>query len=211
MPPEQLLGESYHLSTKSLACLQVGVETSLAAKVKVEKELSAALDQIEVLKGERDSASVYLPLKEKVDNLDDQLSERTAEYRSALDQIALLEEDNRVLKTQFESSQLSLEGEKKRSETAEKQAGFLATLLKTCQEDLSKATQASEYWRFEWQKFGTESRWDLKGRRIFVSQESDVEEELPHAEEVVPEQHPGAMASQPAVGDAVGVSGECPT
>ncbi|MED6109541.1 hypothetical protein PIB30_034666 [Stylosanthes scabra] len=80
MPPEQLLGESYHLSAKSLACLQVGVETSLAAKVKAEKELSATLDQIEVLKGETDSALVYLPLKEKVDNLDDQLSERIAEY-----------------------------------------------------------------------------------------------------------------------------------
>ncbi|MED6118462.1 hypothetical protein PIB30_002712 [Stylosanthes scabra] len=99
MPPEQLLGESYHLSTKSLACLQVGVETSLAAKVKAEKELSAALNQIEVLKGERDSALLYLPLKENVNTLDDQLSERTAEYRSALDRIALLEEDNRVLKT----------------------------------------------------------------------------------------------------------------
>ncbi|MED6217880.1 hypothetical protein PIB30_021677 [Stylosanthes scabra] len=78
MPPEQLLGESYHLSAKSFACLQVGVETSLAAKVKAEKELSAALDQIEVLKGERDSALLYLHLKEKVDNLDDQLSERIA-------------------------------------------------------------------------------------------------------------------------------------
>ncbi|MED6143760.1 hypothetical protein PIB30_009009 [Stylosanthes scabra] len=156
MPPEQLLGESYHLSAKYLAYLQVGVETSLVAKVKAEKELSAALDQIEVLKGEIDSALVYLPLKEKVDNLDDQLSERTAEYRFALDRIALLEEDNGVMKTQFESCQLSLEGEKKRSETAEKQAGSLATLLKTCQEDLSKATEASEYWRSERQKLGIE-------------------------------------------------------
>ncbi|MED6203651.1 hypothetical protein PIB30_001349 [Stylosanthes scabra] len=175
MPPEQLLGESYHLSAKSLACLQVGVETSMAAKVKAEKELSTALDQIEVLKGERDSDLVYLPLKEKVDNLDNQLSERTAEYRSALDRIALLEEDNRA--------------------------------------DLSKATEASEYWRSEWQKLGTESRWDPKGRRIFVPQGSDVEEELSQAEEVVPEQHPGVttLASQPAAGDMAGVSGECPT
>ncbi|MED6180725.1 hypothetical protein PIB30_012875 [Stylosanthes scabra] len=204
MPQEQLLGESYHLSTKSLACLQVGVETSLAVKVKVEKEVSAALDQIEVLKGERDSDLLYLPLKEKVDNLDDQLSERTAEYRSALDRIALLEEDNRVLKTQFESSQLSLEGEKKRSEAAKKQVGSQA--------DLSKAIEASEYGRTEWQQLGTESRWDPKGRRIFVPQESDVEEERPQAEEVVPEQHPGVttQVSQPATGDVAGVSG-CPT
>ncbi|MED6172888.1 hypothetical protein PIB30_054121 [Stylosanthes scabra] len=192
----------------------------------------------------QDSALVYLPLKEKVDNLDDQLSERTAEYRSALDRIALLEEDNRVLKTQFESSQLSLEGEKKRSEASEKQAGSLATLLKTCQADLSKATEASDYWRSEWQKLGTKvtemcqetldicldqvshlcpsvdfsaitlkSRWDPRGRRIFVPQESDVEEEPQQAEEVVPGQHPKSSTQvlQPAAGDMAGVSGECPT
>ncbi|MED6134028.1 hypothetical protein PIB30_033762 [Stylosanthes scabra] len=165
MPPEQLLGESYHFSAKSLAYLQVGVETSLAAKVKVEKELSAALDQIEILKGERDSALAFLPFKENADNLKDQLSEKT--------------------------------WEKKRSAAAEKQEGSFATSLKTCQADLSKATEASEYWRAEWQKLGTEvtemcqetldicldqvshlcpgvdfstislkSRWDPKGRRI---------------------------------------------
>ncbi|MED6126001.1 hypothetical protein PIB30_074095 [Stylosanthes scabra] len=221
MPPKQLLGESYNFSAKSLACLQVSVETSLAAKVKAEKELSAALDQIEILKGERDSALAFLPFKDKVDNLDDQLSKRTAEYQSALEQIAQLEEDNGVLKTILESSQLSLEGEKKRSEAAENQAGSFAASLKTCQTDLSKATEAYEYWRAEWQKLGTEvtemcqetldicldqvshlcpgvdfssitlkSRWDLKGRRIYVPQESDVEEEPPRAKEVVPEQHP---------------------
>ncbi|MED6156151.1 hypothetical protein PIB30_011881 [Stylosanthes scabra] len=172
---------------------QVGVETSLAAK-------------------------------ENVDNLDDQLSERTAEYQSALDRIAQLEDDNGVLKTQLESSQLSLEGEKKRSEAA----------------DLSKATEASEYWRAEWQKLGTEvtemcqetldicldqvshlcpsvdffaitlkSRWDPKSRRIYVPQESDVEEEPPRTEEVVPEAT--TQASQPAAGDVAGASGECPT
>ncbi|MED6221200.1 hypothetical protein PIB30_052216 [Stylosanthes scabra] len=173
-----------------LTSAPVGVETSLAVKVKAEKELSAALDQIEVLKGERDSTLVYLPLKEKIDEFDDQLSERTVEYRSALDRIALLEEDNKF----------SLEGEKKRPETAEKQAGSLATLLKTCQADVSKATEASEYWCSEWQQLGTEvtvmcqetldicldqvshhypgvnfsaitlkSRWDPKGRRLFRS------------------------------------------
>ncbi|MED6213653.1 hypothetical protein PIB30_095350, partial [Stylosanthes scabra] len=171
MPPEQLLGESYHLSAKSLACLQ-----------------------IEVLKGERETALAYLPLKEKVDSLGDQLSERT----------------------QLESSQLSLEGEKKRSAAAEGHVGSLSASLKTCQADLSKATEAAEYWRAEWQKLGTEvremcqetldicldqvshlfpgidfsaitlkSRWDPKGRRIYVPQESDVEEELTQDEEVM--------------------------
>ncbi|MED6131651.1 hypothetical protein PIB30_011502 [Stylosanthes scabra] len=88
MPPEQLLGESYHLHAKSLACLQVGVETSLAAKIKAEKELSAALDQIEVLKGERDSALSFLPFKEKATTLEDKLSDKYLEHQFALDQIA---------------------------------------------------------------------------------------------------------------------------
>ncbi|MED6148635.1 hypothetical protein PIB30_054852 [Stylosanthes scabra] len=183
MPPESLLGESYHLK-------QVGVETSLTAKMKTEKELSAALDQIEILKGKRDSALSYLPFKEKADTLKDELSENSLEHQSALDRIAQLEEDNGALETQFESSQLSLEGERKRSVAVEKQVGSLAASLKTCQADLSKATEASKYWRSEWQKLGTESRWDPKGRRIFVPQESDVEVELPPAEEIVSEQHP---------------------
>ncbi|MED6162403.1 hypothetical protein PIB30_070133 [Stylosanthes scabra] len=238
LPPEQLLGESYHLSAKSLACLQVGVKTSLAAKVKAEKELSAALDQIEVLKGERDSALAFLPFKEKVDNLDDQLSERTAEYQSTLERMAQLVEDNGVLKTQLESSRLSLEGEKKRSEVAEKQAGSFAASPKTCQANLSRATEVSEYWRasevtemcqetldicleqvshlcpgVDFSAITLKSRWDPKGRRIYVPQESDVEEESPRAEEVVTEQHPEAttQASQPAAGGVAGVSRECPT
>ncbi|MED6145771.1 hypothetical protein PIB30_028220 [Stylosanthes scabra] len=183
MPPEQLLGESYHFTAKSLACLQ-----------------------IEILKGERDSTLAFLPFKEKVGNLKDQFSEKTGEYQSALDRITQLEEDNGA--------------------------------------DLSKATEASEYWCAEWQKLVTKvtemcqetldicldqvshlcpgvdfstitlkSRWDPKGRRIYVQQESDVEEEPPQAEVVVPEQRPEAttQASQSAARDVAGVSGECPT
>ncbi|MED6192737.1 hypothetical protein PIB30_012907 [Stylosanthes scabra] len=212
MPPEQLLGESYHLHAKSLACLQVGVEASLAAKVKAEKELSAALDQIEILKGERDSALSYLPFKEKADTLKDELSEKSLEHQSALDRIAQLEEDNRVLKTQFESSQLSLEAERKRAVAAEGQVGSLAASLKSCQADLSKATKASEYWRSEWQTLGAESRWDPKGRRIFVPRESG-EGEPSRIAEVVPEQppEPTVRAMPSAAGDAAEVSGGCPT
>ncbi|MED6194740.1 hypothetical protein PIB30_031380 [Stylosanthes scabra] len=173
MPPEQLLGESYHLHAKSLACLQVGVEASLAAK-------------------------------EKADTLKNELLEKSLEHQSALDRIAQLEEYNRVLKTQFESSQLSLEAERKRAAAVERQVGSLADSLKSCQADLSKATEAFEYWRSEWQTLGAEvtemcqktldigldqvshlcpgvdfsaitlkSRWDPKGRRIFVPRESD--------------------------------------
>ncbi|MED6197606.1 hypothetical protein PIB30_058052 [Stylosanthes scabra] len=244
MPPEQLLGESYHLHAKSLACLQVDVETSLAAKIKAEKELSAALDQIEVLKGERDSALSFLPFKEKATTLEDKLSEKSLEHQSALDRIAQLEEDHKVLKAQFESSQLSLEMERKRAVAAEGQVGALSASLKTCQADLSKATEASDYWRSEWHTLGSEvtemcqetldicldqvshlcpgvdfsaitlkSRWDPKGRRIFVPQESEVEGEHPSAEEIAPEQDPvvAAQTSQLEAGDAAGGGGECPT
>ncbi|MED6158235.1 hypothetical protein PIB30_030982 [Stylosanthes scabra] len=197
----------------SLTSAPVGVETSLGAKVKAEKELSVALDQIEVLKGEKDSALLYLPLKEKVDDLDDQLSERSAEYRSALDRIALLEEDNRVFKTQFESSQLSLEEENKRSEAAEKQLGSEVTVM--CQETLDICLDQVSHicLGVDFSAITLKSRWDPKGRRIFVPQESEVEEERPQVEEVVPGQHPGVttQGSQPAVGDVAGVSGECPT
>ncbi|MED6217500.1 hypothetical protein PIB30_018310 [Stylosanthes scabra] len=241
MLSEQLLGESYHLHAKSLACLQVGVETALAAKIKAEKELSAALDQIEVLKGERDSALSFLPFKEKATTFEDKLSEKSLEHQSALDRIAQLEEDHKVLKAQFESSQLSLEMERKRAIAAEGQAGALVASLKTCQADLSKATEASDYWRSEWHTLGSEvtemcqetldicldqvshlcpgvdfsaitlkSRWDPKGRRIFVPQESEVEGELSSAKEITPEQDPvvAAQTSQPEAGDAVGGSGE---
>ncbi|MED6197902.1 hypothetical protein PIB30_061203 [Stylosanthes scabra] len=180
--------------------------------------------------------------------LKDELSEKSLEHQSALERIAQLEEDNRVLKAQFESSQLSLETEWKRAVAAEGRVGSLAASLKTCQADLSKATEVSEYWRSEWHTLGSEviemcqetldicldqvshlypgvdfsaitlkSRWDPKGRRIFVSQESEVEGKLPSAEEVVLERHPesAAQALQSAAGntagEAAGVSGGCPT
>ncbi|MED6108357.1 hypothetical protein PIB30_023124 [Stylosanthes scabra] len=191
MPPEQLLSESYHLSTKSLACLQV----------KAEKELSAALDQIEVLKGERDSALVYLPLKEKIDTLDDQLSERTAEYRSALDRIALLEEDNGadLSKATKASEYWCSEWKKLGTEVTE----MCQETLDICLDQVSHLCPGIDF-----SAITLKSRWDPKGRRIFVPQESDVEEELPQAEEVVPEQHPGVttQASKLAAGDVVGVS-----
>ncbi|MED6144816.1 hypothetical protein PIB30_019060 [Stylosanthes scabra] len=248
MPPEQLLGESYHLHAKSLACLQVGVETALVAKIKAEKELSAALDQIEVLKGERDSALSFLPFKEKATTLEDKLSTKSLEHQSALDRIAQLEEDQKVLKAHFESSQLSLETERRRATAVEEQVVSLAASLKTCQADLSKATEASEYWRSEWHSLGSEvtemcqktldvcldqvshlclgvdfsaitlkSRWDPKGRRVFVPQETEVGVELPSADGAVFEQGPAVVAqsSQPEAGDAAGeeagASGGCPT
>ncbi|MED6216803.1 hypothetical protein PIB30_011395 [Stylosanthes scabra] len=235
MPPEQLLGEFYHLHAKSLAYLQVGVETALVAKVKAEKELSAALDQIEVLKGERDSALSFVPFKERATTLEGELSEKSLEHQSALDRIVQLEEDQKVLKAQLESSQLSLEMERKRAVAVEGRVVSLTDSLKTCEADLSKATESSEYGGSEWHALGSEvtemcqetlevcldqvahlcpgldfsaitlkSRWDPKGRRIVVPEESDVGVEPSFAEKVVQEQGP------PSTRDAAGVGGECP-
>ncbi|MED6136386.1 hypothetical protein PIB30_055637 [Stylosanthes scabra] len=236
MPLEQLLGESYHLHAKSLACLQVGVETALVAKVKEEKELSAALNQIEVLKGERDSALSFVPFKERATTLEGELSEKSLEHQSVLDRIVQLEEDQKVLKAQLESSQLSLEMERKRAVAAEGRVVSLTDSLKICEANLSKATDASEYWRSEWHTLGSKvtemcqetlevcldqvahlcpgvdfsaitlkSRWDPKGRRIVVPEESDVG--------VVQEQGPplAVQISPPLTGDAAGEGGECPT
>ncbi|MED6134577.1 hypothetical protein PIB30_038214 [Stylosanthes scabra] len=197
---------------------EVGVENALVAKVKAEKELSAALDQIEVLKGERDSALSFVPFKERATTLEGELSEKSLEHQSALDRIVQLEEDQKVLKAQLESSQLSLEMERKRAVAAEGRVVSLTASLKTCEADLSKATEASEYWCSEWHTLGSEvtemcqetlevcldqvaylcpgvdfsaitlkSRWDPKGRRIVVPEESDVGVEPSSAVKVVQE------------------------
>ncbi|MED6121408.1 hypothetical protein PIB30_029895 [Stylosanthes scabra] len=223
---------------------QVGVETALVAKVKAEKELSAALDQIEVLKGERDSTLSFVPFKERATTLEGELSEKSLEHQSALDRIVQLEEDQKVLKAQLESSQLSLEMERKRAVAAEGRVVSLTDSLKTCEADLSKATKSSEYWRSEWRTLGSEvtemcqetlevcldqvahlcpgvdfsaitlkSRWDPKGRRIVVPEESDVGVEPSSAEKVVQEQGPplAVQISPPSTGDTAGEGGECPT
>ncbi|MED6120679.1 hypothetical protein PIB30_023145 [Stylosanthes scabra] len=116
MPRSSFLGS---LITCMPSLWPVGVETALVAKVKAEKELSAALDQIEVLKGEKDSALSFFPFKEKATTLEDELSEKKLEHQSALGRIVQLEEDQKVLRAQFESSQLSLETQQKRAVAAE--------------------------------------------------------------------------------------------
>ncbi|MED6106724.1 hypothetical protein PIB30_007047 [Stylosanthes scabra] len=157
MPPEQLLGESYRFTTKALACFQVGLEGTIASKLKTEKELAAAQDQISVQKAERDSGLAYLPLKEKVDTLNDQLSEKEGERQSALDRVAQLEEDNKVLSAQLASCQLSLEKEQKKVEAAEKDVKALNSSLVERQAALGAAYASAKFWEAEWKKLGEET------------------------------------------------------
>ncbi|MED6170297.1 hypothetical protein PIB30_029549 [Stylosanthes scabra] len=136
MPPDQLLRESWRLSCQSLACLQIGLESTLVAKTKAEEELLAAKDQISVLKVEKISALEYLPLKEMADSLAHQLSQKAVEHQSALKRVAQLEEDIKVLKAQLESSHLSVSRDQKRVESAESDSKALATSLETARDEL---------------------------------------------------------------------------
>ncbi|MED6167206.1 hypothetical protein PIB30_000457 [Stylosanthes scabra] len=194
--PDQLLGESWRLSCQSLACLQIGLESALAAKIKAVEALLAAEDQASVLKAERDSAL------EKVEFLSPQLSQKEVEHRSALEQVARLDEDVKVLKAQLESSQLSVSKDQKRAESAESKLKSFSASFESTQAELGKAREEANYWCTEWKSLGTEAkemcqetleivldqvshlclgvdfsainlktRWDSKGRRIYIPEE----------------------------------------
>ncbi|MED6147749.1 hypothetical protein PIB30_046617 [Stylosanthes scabra] len=68
--PEQLLG-----TAQFLACLQVGVEKTFAAKVQLENELAAAREQVDVLTAKRDSALAAPLLHAKIKSLTEELEE----------------------------------------------------------------------------------------------------------------------------------------
>ncbi|MED6137519.1 hypothetical protein PIB30_065733 [Stylosanthes scabra] len=129
MPPEQLLGTAHLYACKLAACLQVGLEGAVTAKLKSEKELLAAKDQIAVLKVERNSALAFAPLQAKVDTLTEQLSVAQGERLSALEQLAQLEEDGKVRAVELQSCQTSLEQEQKKVEASEKKAEALSPLF----------------------------------------------------------------------------------
>ncbi|MED6180373.1 hypothetical protein PIB30_009726 [Stylosanthes scabra] len=183
----------------------VGAEASLAAKVKAEKELSAALDQIEILKGERDPALSYLPFKEKADTLKDELSEKSLEHQSALNRIAQLEEDNRadLSKTIKASEYWRSEWQMLGGEVTE----MCQETLDICLDQVSHLYPGIDFFAIT-----LKSRWDPKGRRIFVPRESD-EGEPSRITEVVPEQppEPTVQATPSTAGDAAEVGGGCPT
>ncbi|MED6111871.1 hypothetical protein PIB30_056356 [Stylosanthes scabra] len=221
---------------RSVAC-GVGLERALVAKTKAEEELLAAQDQLALLKAERDSALTYLPLKEKVDSLNDELSVKEGERQSALERVSRLEEDVKVLQTELKSCCTSLEQEQRRAEVAEKKAEELSLSLHKSQFDLGAANEMSTYWCKKWKKLATaakemcqetleivldqvshlcpgvdfsaislKSRWDPKGRRIYVPEGAaggDVN--MAKASPEVDQEQ------QPEAGDRVDGGGECPS
>ncbi|MED6106828.1 hypothetical protein PIB30_008215 [Stylosanthes scabra] len=223
MPLEQLLGESYRYSAKSLACLQVGLETSVAAKVKAEKELLSTLDQIEVLKAERDSVLSFR--EEKTSSLTEQLSQKDGELQSSLDPVAQIEEDNW----------------RKRAESTKVESRDLKASLETARSKLAKAKEEADYWCSEWKRLATEpqemcqetlevvldqvshlcpdmdfsaitlkSYWDPKGRRIYVPEDSPEADPEVVTPEVIQPDATQRISEQEAEAGA-GEGGGCPT
>ncbi|MED6154866.1 hypothetical protein PIB30_000368 [Stylosanthes scabra] len=238
MLPDQLLGESWRLRCQSLSCLQIGLEASLKTKTKPEEELLSIKDQLSVLKVERDSALEYLPLKEKTDSLAQQPSQKDVEHRSALERVAQLDEDIKVLKAQLESPQLAVSKDQKRAESAESNAKNLADSLETAQAELAKARDETNYWCTKWKSLGTEAKEMCQETlEIVLDQVSHLCPGVdfsaitlktrwdPKSRRIhVPEELLGDVAEvaktlvgedvgqqQPEQGGVVGVSGECPT
>ncbi|MED6158785.1 hypothetical protein PIB30_035989 [Stylosanthes scabra] len=158
MLPDQLLGESWRLQCQDLACQQLGLEAALKAKTKTEEELFAVKDQLSVLKVERDSALEYLPLKEKADSLAQQLSQKEVDHKSALERVAQLDEDIKVLKAQLESAQLWVSKDQKRAEAAESSVKSLTMSLEPAQAELRKSREEANYWCTEWKSLGIEAQ-----------------------------------------------------
>ncbi|MED6218012.1 hypothetical protein PIB30_023099 [Stylosanthes scabra] len=136
----------------------LGLEAALKVKTKAEEELLSVKDQLSVLKVERHSALEYLPLKEKADSLAQQLSQKEVEHQFALERVAQLDEDTKVLKAQLESAQLSVSRDQKRAESAESNAKTLAASLETNEAELVKARDEANYWCTEWKSLGTEAK-----------------------------------------------------
>ncbi|MED6121598.1 hypothetical protein PIB30_031703 [Stylosanthes scabra] len=156
--PDQLLGESWRLQCQALACQQLGLDGALNAKTKAEEELLSVKDQFSVLEVERDSTLEYLPLKEKADSVAQRLSQKEVEHQSALERVAQLDEDLKVLKAQLEFAQLSVSKDQKRAESAESNAKTLAASLETAQAELVKVRDEADYWCTEWKSLSTEAQ-----------------------------------------------------
>ncbi|MED6161636.1 hypothetical protein PIB30_062674 [Stylosanthes scabra] len=92
MVPKQLLGTAQQLTCKLTACFQ----NAFSAKVKMERELAATKDQVDVLMAERDFALAAPLLKAKVDSLTEQLRLAEGERLSALARMSEVEEGRKV-------------------------------------------------------------------------------------------------------------------
>ncbi|MED6135203.1 hypothetical protein PIB30_044120 [Stylosanthes scabra] len=106
--PEELLGTAQGYACKLAALLQVGIENAFAAKLKIKKELPAAKDQVAILTAERDCVLTSPPLQAEVDSLTEQLRLAKGECLSALAWMSELEEENKAMAVELQSSRSAL-------------------------------------------------------------------------------------------------------
>ncbi|MED6222977.1 hypothetical protein PIB30_069628 [Stylosanthes scabra] len=121
----------------------VGVENTFAAKVRLEKELAATKDQVDVLTTERDSALDAPLLHAKIKSLSEDLERTEGERLSAFECMKEVEEGAKVQAAELESWHSTLAQERKTVES-------LTQSLKGKQTELDEAEAAAAHWRGEW-------------------------------------------------------------
>ncbi|MED6210931.1 hypothetical protein PIB30_068727, partial [Stylosanthes scabra] len=140
--PEQLLGTAQFLACQLTACLQLCVENIFAAKVHLEKELTATKDQ---------GFCLSRPLLHaKIKSLTGELERAKGERLSAFDRMKEVEEKAKVQAAELESCRFALAQERKQVES-------LTQSLKGKQTALDEPKAALVHWRGEWRSLAEET------------------------------------------------------
>ncbi|MED6160315.1 hypothetical protein PIB30_050394 [Stylosanthes scabra] len=148
--PEQLLRTAQFLACQYTTCLQVGMENTFAAKVRLEKELAATKDQMDVLTAERDSALAAPLLHAKIKSLTEELERAEGERFSAFDRMEEVEKKAKVQAAELESCRSTLTQERTKVES-------LSQSLKGKQTALDEAEAAAAHWHGEWRSLAEET------------------------------------------------------
>ncbi|MED6217156.1 hypothetical protein PIB30_015054 [Stylosanthes scabra] len=191
IPSEQLLRESYRFTTKALACFQVGLEGTLSSKLKTEKGLTAAQDQIVVLTTKRDSALAYLPLKKELASC--QLSLENEQKRAEASEKDVRDLNTSLMEKQMALSKATASAEYWEAEWKKLGDGTLDMCQETLETVLDQVTHLSP--GIDFSVITLDTRWDPKTRRI-IDRKNAADEDLelvddpPHADAVSQEQRP---------------------
>ncbi|MED6221330.1 hypothetical protein PIB30_053425 [Stylosanthes scabra] len=205
------------------------IENVFSAKVKIEKELAATKDQVDVLTAERDSTFPSPLLKVKVDSLTEQLRLAEGERLSALACMSEVEEGSKVQAVELQSCCSALEQERKKVES-------LTQSLEQKQTAFGEAEGVAGHWRQEWKALVEEigemvqetfeilmdqvrhinpamdysmitldTRWDPNGKRIYNPKAEIKEQTKPAVED---QSGPAAEAVRALGGAPIG-GGSC--
>ncbi|MED6114200.1 hypothetical protein PIB30_078058, partial [Stylosanthes scabra] len=122
--------------------LPLGVENTFAAKVRLEKELAATKDQVDVLTAERDSTLAAPLLHAKIKSLTKELERAEGERLSAFDRMEEVERKAKVQAAELESCRSALTQKRTKVES-------LSQSLNGKQTALDEAEAAAAHWRGE--------------------------------------------------------------